>query len=76
MSESIALIVGGSGAAGQSAIEALREHSKKSGIKWNIISTTSGDSQINGADKTIQHIQLEDPETAVQKILKKSITKK
>ncbi|PJZ24504.1 hypothetical protein CH352_13850 [Leptospira hartskeerlii] len=70
MSESIALIIGGSGAAGQSAIEGLREHSKKSGVKWNIISTTSADSQINGADKTIHHIQLEEPDIAVQKVLK------
>lgn len=70
MSESIALIIGGSGAAGHSAIEAIREYSSKTGQTWKIYSTTSGESQVQGSDKTIPLIKLEEPEEAVSNIQK------
>ncbi len=70
MKESLVLIVGGSGAAGQSAIDAFREDEKKSGKKWRILATTSGQSSVNGADQTIHSIQLEDPGASIPSILK------
>lgn len=70
MSESLALIVGGSGAAGQSAIEAFREDTKRSGRTWRILSTTSGENPVKGTDRTIPFIQLEDPGASIPSILK------
>ncbi|TGL64073.1 SDR family NAD(P)-dependent oxidoreductase [Leptospira sarikeiensis] len=70
MSESLALIVGGSGAAGQSAIQAFKEYSAKTGQNWKIISTTSGETQVLGADQTIPFIKLEEPNEAVTNIQK------
>ncbi|EPG74654.1 hypothetical protein LEP1GSC058_1682 [Leptospira fainei serovar Hurstbridge str. BUT 6] len=69
MSESIALIVGGSGAAGQSAIQGLTEDRTISGRNWRIIATTSGDKDVEGADRTLKQIQLEEPDEAVSKII-------
>ncbi|TGJ98268.1 SDR family NAD(P)-dependent oxidoreductase [Leptospira langatensis] len=75
MSESIALIVGGSGAAGQSAIEAFQDFGKESGKKWKIIATTSGEGEVAGADETIHSVKLEDPKLAIENIQKALKTK-
>ncbi|TGJ99627.1 SDR family NAD(P)-dependent oxidoreductase [Leptospira semungkisensis] len=70
MSESIALIVGGSGAAGQSAIEAFHEFSKETGKTYKIIATTSGEGEVTGADETIHSITLEESNSAIENIQK------
>ncbi|PJZ69036.1 hypothetical protein CH373_03995 [Leptospira perolatii] len=70
MSNPIALIIGGSGMAGQSAIQAFQEDRSKSGRAWKIIATTSGESEVSGSDRTLKGIALEDPKEAVQKVLK------
>ncbi|TGK21901.1 SDR family NAD(P)-dependent oxidoreductase [Leptospira fluminis] len=69
MPESIALIVGGSGAAGQSAIQAFHEDRNDSDRNWRIIATTSGEDSVQGADKTLKHIGLEDADDAILKII-------
>lgn len=70
MSESLVLIVGGSGAAGQSAIQAFRENAKKTGKGWRVLATTSTQNEVNGADRTIHSIQLEDPGESIPSIRK------
>ncbi|PJZ54665.1 hypothetical protein [Leptospira adleri] len=61
-----ALIIGSSGVAGQSAVEAVREFAKKKKEEWKIIATTSKESPLPEADLTITKINLDDPKTSLE----------
>ncbi|MBM9577829.1 SDR family NAD(P)-dependent oxidoreductase [Leptospira sp. 201903070] len=61
-----ALIIGTSGVAGQSAVEAVREFAKTKNENWKVIATTSKDSSLPEADLTITKINLEDPKSSLE----------
>lgn len=67
MSNSIYLIIGASGKAGQCAIQAIRKHKNSS---YPIVGTTSGSKDVNGCDFTIPEIQLEKIDESISKIQK------
>ncbi|TGK33723.1 SDR family NAD(P)-dependent oxidoreductase [Leptospira gomenensis] len=68
MSTKNALIIGSSGVAGQSAIQAVREHSKKRNETWRIVSTTSKNVPLEEADVTIQGIDLDRTEVSLPRL--------
>lgn len=61
-----ALILGSSGVAGQSAVEAVREFAQKKKEEWKIIATTSKETPLPEADLTITRINLDDPKTSLE----------
>ncbi|MBM9501311.1 SDR family NAD(P)-dependent oxidoreductase [Leptospira sp. 201903071] len=63
-----ALIIGTSGVAGQSAVEAVREFAKKKNEDWKILATTSKDVSLPEADLTITKINLDDPKISLERL--------
>lgn len=58
------LIIGASGAAGQSTITAIRDYDSES----NILATTSGADPVTGADQTLTKIDMREPADALKKV--------
>lgn len=68
MSTKNALIIGSSGVAGQSAVQAVREHSQKRNETWRIVATTSKNVSLPEADVTIGEIDLDAAEVSLPRL--------